>query len=81
MGVIELSKSRKSNIVNEIITYFETEREEQIGELAAELLLDFFTDKIGIEIYNQALDDARAWFAKKLEDIESDYITLEKVSQ
>lgn len=79
MKKIEISKERKNNLVNEIIRYFDEERDEEIGQLAAELIVDFFIDKIGIEIYNQALDDAKIWFIKKMEDLETDYITLELI--
>ena len=38
----EIEKRKKTELINEIILYFKKERDEEIGELSAELLLDFF---------------------------------------
>lgn len=81
MSSIEFSPERKKQLINDLMMYFEQERDEEIGLLAAEMMIDFLIDKIGGEVYNQALDDAKVWFSKKMDDIAVDYISLEIVDE
>lgn len=75
---IKIEKEKKQKLVKEIQAYFIDNYEEEIGELKAELLTDFLIEKVGKEVYNQALYDSKYWFKKKLEYLESDFFTLEK---
>ena len=75
---VKIEKEKKQKLVKEIQAYFIDNYEEEIGELKAELLIDFLIEKVGKEVYNQALYDSKYWFKKKLEDLESDFFTLEK---
>ena len=75
---IKIEKAKREKLVKEIQAYFIDNYEDEIGELKAELLIDFLVDKVGNEVYNQALADAKYWFKKKLDDLESDFFTLEK---
>lgn len=40
--VVKFPKEHKDQVIQEIQTFFETERDEQIGNLCAEAILDFF---------------------------------------
>ncbi|NLY91657.1 MAG: DUF2164 domain-containing protein [Firmicutes bacterium] len=73
---INLSPEEKKLLVQEVQTFFEQEREETIGVIAAENILDFFLNNLGTVIYNKALDDARVWFSKKMENLETDFDLL-----
>lgn len=75
---IELSKERKEKLRKEIKAFFLDEMGEDIGDLKADLVLDFVLNKVGAEIYNQALLDSKLWFKRKLDDLEADFYTLEK---
>lgn len=75
---IELSSEEKMQILQEIIYFFETERDEKLGIIGSEKILDFFMDSLGTIIYNRALDDAKHWYDKRMEDVEADYYTLYK---
>jgi len=75
---IELSKVRKEKLLSEIKAFFLDEMGGDIGDLKADLVLDFVLNKVGAEIYNQALLDSKIWFKKKLDDLEADFYTLEK---
>ncbi len=66
---IELSDDRKKRIIEDIKEYFYKERGEEIGILAAELLYDFIIERIGAEIYNQGLIDAKKFLEEKADDI------------
>ena len=63
-----LSKDERQKITNEIITFFADERNEKIGVVAANQILDFFLRTTGGFIYNKALDDTKTFFEKKLVD-------------
>lgn len=68
---IELSQERKNEAITKIKNYFLNERDEEIGDLSASLLLDFFVNELGPSIYNQGLYDAIAFYQEKAEDIYS----------
>lgn len=60
MGVPDkLPKERKDEIISDLQNYFEAERGEQIGHLAAEALLDFMVAELAPHIYNKAIEDSR----------------------
>lgn len=73
-----ISDEDKRVLVDEIMTYFERERDEEIGIIASEDILEFFIDTLGKFIYNKALDDSMVWFKNRMENIESDYYTMYK---
>jgi uncharacterized protein (DUF2164 family) len=75
---IALSSEEKKKIIDDIIYYFETERDEKIGIIASENIFDFFMDSLGKHIYNKALDDTKLWYERRMEDIEADYYALYK---
>jgi uncharacterized protein (DUF2164 family) len=74
---IEIPKDIRKQLVEDIEAYFSKERDEDIGDLSAGLLLDFFLECIGPAVYNEALKDVYSFFSEKLEDI----FTLEKHSR
>ena len=51
-----LSEMDKQSMVQALRSYFETERNEEIGELSATLLLDFLLKEIGPIIYNKGVE-------------------------
>lgn len=69
MKKIKLSKESKTQIIADIQKYFMDEREEEMGSLSAELLLQFMIEKIGPTIYNEAIRDAHFLISKKIEDL------------
>lgn len=66
---IELDKNKKDYMIGAIKKYFLNEREEDLGDLAATLILDFFIEKLGPEIYNQAIQDAYMYMNEKIQDL------------
>lgn len=65
-----LTKEKRDASVKEIITYFKTERSEEIGVIAAEHILDFFLENIGEDIYNGAIQDAKSLLKNRVENLE-----------
>jgi uncharacterized protein (DUF2164 family) len=68
---IKLNEARLKAITEEVQTYFSTEHDETIGELKAEMLIEFFIKRLGPKIYNQAIDDANAFMHDKLIDLDA----------
>ncbi|WP_352419091.1 DUF2164 domain-containing protein [Proteiniborus sp.] len=66
---IILSKEKKEKMIAAIIDYFAKERDEEIGYLAATLILDFITEKLGPEFYNQGVYDSYRRMSEMVEDL------------
>lgn len=74
----ELKDEEKKILIADIKDFFVIEFDEELGDLRADLVLDFFLDKIGPKIYNLGVNDARKWFRDKFEDLDADFFLLEK---
>jgi uncharacterized protein (DUF2164 family) len=66
---IKISKENKEEMRNRIMNYFSEERDEDLGDLASELLLDFFIEELGPYIYNQGIEDAYVYIKDKVDDL------------
>lgn len=66
---IELSKEQEAKAINEIMNYFEKERDEELGNMEALLILSFFLEKVGPLVYNCAVTDAEKLMQKKSEEL------------
>lgn len=73
-----LTQEQKKKLREEIIYFFQEERDEELGIIGAETVLDFFLDILGKTIYNKALDDVKLWLTRNIENLESDYYALYK---
>jgi uncharacterized protein (DUF2164 family) len=76
--VLKLSREHKALLVNKIQSYFETERSETIGELAAGNLLDFMIQQLGPIVYNQAIRDVLTVVMQQMERVEEEIHALEQ---
>lgn len=56
-------------MIKKIQKFFLNERDEEIGELAAILLLDFITEKLASEFYNKGIQDCMAQLSLNIEDL------------
>ena len=77
-SLMMLTKEEKQLLMTRIQTFFQQERDENIGLIAAEEVLDFFIEQLGPVIYNKSLEETKRWFAAKMEDLEGDYHFLYK---
>lgn len=66
---ITLSNENRGDAIKSIQKFFLTERDEEISEFQASMLLDFILKDVGIYIYNQALSDSHQMMLQKIEDI------------
>ena len=69
MTAIEFSKQDRAAAIGSIQRYFEENLPEQIGELPAGLLLNFFLEEVGPAIYNQAISDAQTRMQQRVADL------------
>jgi uncharacterized protein (DUF2164 family) len=65
----DIDREKKKQCIEEIKDYFAAERDEIIGDMAAELILGFILDRIAPIIYNQAIEDAHRFLSDKLDDL------------
>jgi uncharacterized protein (DUF2164 family) len=75
---ITFEKPERDAIIAAIQRYFVDELDTSIGAMPAELLLAFFTDRIGAFYYNQGLADAQAVVAKSVGKINDQIYGLEQ---
>ncbi|KKE80392.1 MULTISPECIES: DUF2164 domain-containing protein [Bacillaceae] len=75
---IRLPKETKDQIKEELKEYVYYERSEEIGDLAAENMLDFILKEIGPYFYNQGVKDAKEMVNQKMVNLEEDMESLER---
>lgn len=67
---IELPKETHKDAVASIERYFRENMEEQIGNIAAGGLLNFFLEEIGPSIYNKAVADVQERLQARVAEID-----------
>jgi uncharacterized protein (DUF2164 family) len=67
---VTISDEARKQAVASIKRYFEEELEQEIGDLKAGLLLDYFLKELGPTVYNRAIADARAFFEERAADLD-----------
>jgi uncharacterized protein (DUF2164 family) len=67
---IVLTKEARQQAIESIKRYYAESMEDEVGDLKAGLLLDFFLKEIGPSVYNKAVTDAQAYFQEKLVDLD-----------
>jgi uncharacterized protein (DUF2164 family) len=66
---IVISNENRKAMIDLIKTFFLKERDEDLGELSASIILDFFTKELAPEFYNQGVSDSYQYINDKLEDL------------
>lgn len=73
-----LSKDQRQAAINKIITFFAESRDETIGIIQAEEVLDFFLQIASADLYNLGVSDTKALLHRRIEDIQVDLDLLKK---
>lgn len=76
LSTLQLKSEERAHLISEIQSFYKKEREEELGLIGAEVILDFFLDGLGNIIYNKALDDSKQWFSKAVNDMEFEFEQL-----
>ncbi len=66
---ITIEKDERERLILKIKYYFMNVREEEIGDLAAGLLLDFIVDEMAPAFYNQGVRDSYRFMCERVEDL------------
>jgi uncharacterized protein (DUF2164 family) len=66
---IKLADATRAQLLDSIKRFFSEELDEDIGDLKAALVLDYFAAEIAPSVYNQALADAQTYIVAKAEDL------------
>ena len=66
---IELNKEVRVILLENLKRYYWNERNEELNNLGAKLLLDFIVNEIGPYIYNKAVDDSYSYMNERIEDL------------
>jgi uncharacterized protein (DUF2164 family) len=66
---ITLTKTQKEEMVAAIKKYFFEERGQDLGDLAAGLILDFIVEKLAPEFYNQGVQDSHGYMSERIEEM------------
>ncbi|KJV42587.1 uncharacterized protein (DUF2164 family) [Brevundimonas sp. UYEF29] len=80
MKPIEFSKEERAAITAKLRDYFARELDQELGQLPAEMLLDFIGKEIGGAFYNRGVHDAQRLVQQKAEDIVEALYGLERAA-
>lgn len=65
----KLTKEQRAAMISSIKTYFSNERDEELGDLASSLLLDFIIEELAVEFYNRGVQDSYQYMNERIEDL------------
>ena len=72
MKQITLSSEQRERLAGQLQTLFQSEFDEALSAFRAEQVLDLMLNTLGPGIYNQAVQDVRAHFQSKLDDLDGE---------
>lgn len=67
---ISLPDDTVKKVLASLQRYFKEERDEEIGELHARLLLDYILEEIAPSVYNLAITDAQTYVRDRVADLD-----------
>ena len=67
-----ISDEKRRSVITNIINYFECERGEKIGVVAAEEILDFMLQTFGSDLYNKGVEDSLNFMKERFNSLEID---------
>lgn len=65
----KITKEKRDEMIAAIKAYYLDERDEEIGDLAASMVLDFIMEELAPEFYNQGVYDAYKYMNDRVEDL------------
>jgi uncharacterized protein (DUF2164 family) len=74
---IEFSKPETAAMVGELRRYFVEELDSEIGQLPAEMMVEFIAQKLGVYFYNRGLYDAQQLLNERMADVSDQMLALE----
>ncbi len=74
---IKLSAERREALLAGLKGLYYDEFDEDLSDFQAEQILSYFIKALGPSVYNQAISDARAFLAGKLDDLDVEFFESE----
>jgi uncharacterized protein (DUF2164 family) len=68
-NAIKITKEQQDEMIAAIKHYFLKNREEEMGDLQAGLVLDFILEELAPEFYNQGVSDSYTYMKDTIEDL------------
>ena len=69
---VKLDEARREVLVSRLQGFYQQEFDENLSAFRAEQVLDFFLDALGPQVYNQAVQDARGFMLRTLDDLDGE---------
>lgn len=69
---IPLSEERRDQLLLALEGLYREEFDEEISRFRAEQIVDFLLEAVGPAIYNQAVQDARAFMQRQLDELDGE---------
>ena len=69
---LRLDEVRREGLVSRLRGFFLQEFDEDLSSFRSEQVLDFFLEALGPQVYNQAVQDARGFMLRKLDDLDGE---------
>jgi uncharacterized protein (DUF2164 family) len=66
---LALTPQERDDAIHSLKKYFRSELEQDLGDLRAQLLLDYILGEIAPLAYNRGVQDAEAFLRQRLEDL------------
>ena len=76
---IKLDEARRDQLIGQLQGFFLSEFDEELSRFRAEQVLDFSLGSLGPQVYNQAVQDARGFMQRRLEDLDGEVYEPEGV--
>ncbi len=67
-----LTDEQRTEALKEIVYFFEKERDEEIGVIAAEQVLNFFLASVGPMLYNKGIQDSKKAIQNRFDELNYD---------
>ena len=70
---VTLSEDRRRELVQSFQSFCSAEFDDELSDLKAERILEYFVERLGPPVYNQAIRDAHGFMQTKLQDLEGEF--------
>ncbi|WP_152392669.1 DUF2164 domain-containing protein [Paenibacillus guangzhouensis] len=75
---MKMPREQKEMIISKVQMFFEEERSETIGNIAAESIVDFMIKELAPYLYNRGVEDCRKLLMQKMSQMEDEFYALEQ---
>lgn len=70
---VKLSDERRRELAESFQSFCQEEFDDEVSDLKAGRILEYFVERLGPPVYNQAIRDAHGFLHEKLQDLEGEF--------